>query len=35
LKMYAFPFSKIIDIDHVSDINKAENFLVYIDKNSR
>lgn len=35
LKIYAFPFTKIIDVDHVSDINKAEDFLTHIDKNSR
>lgn len=28
LRMYAFPFSKIIDVDHVSDIKKAEEFLL-------
>jgi len=26
-KLKAFPFSKIIDVDHVSDIEKAEDFL--------
>lgn len=27
LKMYAYPFSKIIDVDHTSDIKEAEDFL--------
>ena len=27
-KLKAFPFSKIIDVDHISDIEKAEDFLV-------
>lgn len=27
LRMYAYPFSKIIDIDHASDVEKAEQFL--------
>lgn len=27
LRMYAYPFSKIIDVDHVSDIKEAEDFL--------
>jgi len=26
-KLYAFKFSKIIDVDHAADINKAEEFL--------
>lgn len=26
-RLYAFPFSKIIDVDHLSDIEKAEEFL--------
>ncbi len=26
--IYAYPFSKIIDVDHVSDIEKAEKFLM-------
>lgn len=26
-RLYAYPFSKIIDVDHVSDIVKAEEFL--------
>ena len=26
-KLKAFPFSKIIDVDHISDIEKAEDFL--------
>jgi len=28
-KLKAFPFSKIIDVDHMSDIEKAEEFLVH------
>jgi NDP-sugar pyrophosphorylase family protein len=27
LKLKAYPFSKILDVDHVSDIQKAEEFL--------
>ena len=27
LKLKAFPFTKILDVDHVEDIVKAENFL--------
>lgn len=27
LKLKAYPFSKILDVDHVSDIKKAEDFL--------
>ena len=27
LNLKAYPFSKIIDIDHVTDIEKAETFL--------
>ena len=27
LKLKAYPFSKILDVDHASDIVKAENFL--------
>lgn len=27
LKVQAYPFSQIIDIDHASDIEKAEQFL--------
>ncbi len=27
LKLEAYPFSKVLDIDHASDIEKAENFL--------
>jgi len=27
LRMYAYPFSKIIDVDHTSDIKEAEEFL--------
>lgn len=27
LHLEAFPFSKILDIDHKSDIGKAEEFL--------
>ena len=27
LSLKAYPFSQIIDIDHASDINKAELFL--------
>ncbi len=26
-QLYAYSFSKIIDVDHISDINKAEDFL--------
>lgn len=26
-RLYAYPFSKIIDVDHISDIEKAEEFL--------
>lgn len=26
-RLYAYPFSKIIDVDHISDIKKAEEFL--------
>ncbi|MCZ7603164.1 MAG: sugar phosphate nucleotidyltransferase [Melioribacteraceae bacterium] len=28
LRMYSYPFSKIIDVDHVLDIKKAEDFLL-------
>lgn len=28
-KLKALPFSKIIDVDHISDIEKAEEFLVH------
>jgi len=27
LRLQAFPFSKVLDIDHASDIAKAERFL--------
>ena len=27
LKLKAYPFTKILDVDHASDIVKAENFL--------
>jgi hypothetical protein len=27
LKLKAWPFSKVLDVDHVSDIQKAEAFL--------
>lgn len=27
LKLQAYPFSKILDVDHASDIQKAEEFL--------
>jgi len=27
LRLQAYPFSKVLDIDHASDIQKAENFL--------
>ena len=27
LKLKAYPFSKILDVDHASDIAKAEDFL--------
>ena len=27
LKLKAFPFTKILDVDHIEDIVKAENFL--------
>lgn len=27
-EMYAYPFLKIIDVDHISDIKKAENLLL-------
>jgi hypothetical protein len=27
LRLDAWPFSKVFDIDHVSDVRKAENFL--------
>ena len=27
-KIYAYPFSQIIDVDHVTDIEKAEKFLM-------
>ena len=27
LRLQAWPFSKVLDIDHVSDIRKAEQFL--------
>jgi hypothetical protein len=27
LRLEAWPFSKVLDIDHASDIEKAENFL--------
>jgi NDP-sugar pyrophosphorylase family protein len=27
-RIYAYPFSKIIDVDHATDIEKAENFLM-------
>lgn len=29
LKLKAYPFSKVLDIDHASDIQKAEDFLKY------
>ena len=28
LRLQAFPFSKVLDIDHASDIGKAEGFLL-------
>ena len=32
LKVHAYPFTKIIDIDHAGDVIKAEHFLEeYID----
>ena len=27
LKLKAYPFSKIVDVDHAEDIKKAEDFL--------
>jgi len=27
LRLQAWPFSKVLDIDHVTDIRKAEQFL--------
>jgi hypothetical protein len=27
LRLKAYPFSKVLDIDHASDIKKAEDFL--------
>jgi len=27
LRLKAWPFSKVLDIDHAEDIQKAENFL--------
>jgi hypothetical protein len=27
LKLQAYPFSKILDVDHAEDIQKAEDFL--------
>ncbi len=27
-RLYAYPFSKIIDVDHVTDVEKAEEFLM-------
>ena len=27
LRLIAYPFSKILDVDHASDIEKAEEFL--------
>ena len=27
LRLKAYPFSKILDVDHASDIEKAETFL--------
>jgi hypothetical protein len=27
LRLKAFPFSKILDVDHASDVAKAESFL--------
>ena len=27
LSIKAYPFEKIIDVDHIADIQKAENFL--------
>jgi hypothetical protein len=29
LLLKAFPFSKVLDIDHASDIQKAEEFIVH------
>lgn len=29
LRLKAYPFSKILDVDHATDIEKAENFLAY------
>jgi NDP-sugar pyrophosphorylase family protein len=34
-RFYAYPFSKIIDVDHISDIKKAEAFLNSEDITSR
>ena len=28
LRLQAWPFSKVLDIDHASDIQKAEGFLM-------
>ena len=34
LNLKAYPFSKIIDVDHVGDIKKAEEFLKHGDNHN-